>query len=322
MTTENENTNIDNIVEDILDDLKEDGLNDNDQNDLSYFSSGNSLESDDIYNILRRGNARFIVIAGTVRSGKTTLLSAIYEKFQYGASEHFQFSGSETLLGFEKCTHMSRLASGGEQVDTPRTGMEDKYRYMHLNLTAKNNLEKTDILFSDVSGELFDLLIKNNDECEKHEIIKRADHFIYLIDGRKLLTLLERDRIIGDCISVLRRLKENNMIRECTRIHIIISKYDLIAKLDDPEKNIIDLLIQKLVDTKIRSILDLASHQVELYKLAVRINPATRSDVKDVTDVDDMLKKWIDYRPKTRGLRLKSTAVQKKSSRMIDKFSI
>ena len=74
--------------------------------------SGESLVPAEVDRFLLRKPAKFVTIVGEFDSGKTTLICALYDRFLKGGFAGYLFSGSHTLLGFEKRSHHSRVDSG------------------------------------------------------------------------------------------------------------------------------------------------------------------------------------------------------------------
>ena len=53
---------------------------------------------------------QWIVLAGPIDSGKTTLLTSLYELFQWREVEGYAFAGSSTLPAFEELCYLSNRA--------------------------------------------------------------------------------------------------------------------------------------------------------------------------------------------------------------------
>jgi hypothetical protein len=147
---------------------------------------GRDLNPAEAFCVSGRRPTKVIVLAGAVSSGKTTLVTSIYEKFQEGPFVNFSFAGSSTLPGFEERSHRGRMASEAEEPDTERTKLKTEQQFLHLAVRNNTTQAARDLLITDVSGEKFRLARDFAEECKKLVILKRADVFALLIDGGRL----------------------------------------------------------------------------------------------------------------------------------------
>ena len=123
----------------------------------------------------------------TVESGKTTLLTSMYESFQDAPFGGYEFAGSATLPGFEQRCHEGRIESEGLGAHTLRTPAAVGASFLHLRLrTEDESREFSDLLLSDISGELFDRAKDSTDECKALSFLRRADRLVLLLDGARL----------------------------------------------------------------------------------------------------------------------------------------
>ena len=171
---------------------------------------------------------RLVFLAGEAESGKTTLLAAIYEKFNSGPFAGLIFGGSLTFIGWEQRCHLSRVASGAERPDTERTlGLQ--HRLLHLRVRDQELVDGTqDLLFTDLSGEVFKLIRDSTAECQQLGMLKRADHFVLLFDGKKLSERSTRHEAQNNGIALLRSCVDAGMVGSRSFVDVVFSKYDLI----------------------------------------------------------------------------------------------
>lgn len=192
--------------------------------------SGLELDGEGASAILRRGWAKVIILAGGVKSGKTTLIASLYQQFQNGPFATQNFAGSETLHAWERYCHPGRTASMASQADTDRTRVEPHFTFVHLRLRAVDSRDgPTDYLFSNVSGELFEAMRDNPQECTRAGCLSRADRFLLLLDGDKLAALATRASVIADARILVRRLLDTAALRTSVPIDLLASKWDRIA---------------------------------------------------------------------------------------------
>jgi hypothetical protein len=193
---------------------------------VEYLPSGDYLSGQPLATIMQRAPCTVVVIAGEVACGKTTLLVGLYEAFQQGRVADFEFAGSETLVAFEKRSHLSRIESGLAKADTERTRREQVLPFLHLAL-ERNGLRQH-LLLSDLSGEVFSDIADSQVAATRLTELRRADHFLIILDGERLTDLTERQRHVVETATAIRSLVQANMLRANTSVHLVVSKWDLI----------------------------------------------------------------------------------------------
>lgn len=176
---------------------------------------------------------RLIVVAGEADSGKTTLLASLIERFQRSPFSEYRFAGCKTLMGFEQRCHLARLKSGGTIPDTDRTPPSIEHKLLHLTVRSINRDDVIqDLLFTDISGEIFRLAKDFVEEAQKLEFLHRADRFVLLIDGEKLATPSRREEAYQGSVLILRRCVETGMLDQQSFVDIVFTKVDLIQSSD------------------------------------------------------------------------------------------
>ena len=114
-------------------------------------SSGEAMQPVEAARIVGSRRTRIVVFAGAADSGKTTLISSIYERFGRGHFAELAFAGSETLMTFERLCHLSRGTSLNSHADTERTKQLEGHKMLHMRLAGAESIE--DLLLTDISGE-------------------------------------------------------------------------------------------------------------------------------------------------------------------------
>lgn len=191
--------------------------------------TGNELSLEDASIITIASPTRIILLAGDPESGKTTLLASIYQLFEKGPFAGYIFAGSLTLPGFERRCHLSRIESGGSGSDTERTKHSEGQKVLHLRVRKENLTEPIqDLLISDFSGEYFDSAKNSSQECRKLSIIKRADHFVLLLDGKKLINEELQHKVKTDGFTLLRSCVDSGMLGMESHVDILFTKWDLV----------------------------------------------------------------------------------------------
>lgn len=196
---------------------------------------GEALELRETSTITNSSLTRLILLVGLSDAGKTTMLASIFDLFQCQSNfSGYSFAGSKTLLGFERRCHHARIKSERDIPVTERTKSTDSRVFLHLKVNNKENVS-TNLLFSDISGEIFKELNNSTIESKKFELAKRADHFALFIDSDQLSDLTNRNIAKTRSIGILRSLIETNMLGENTYIEVIFSRWDLLNSKSDVE---------------------------------------------------------------------------------------
>lgn len=171
---------------------------------------------------------RWIVLAGPTDSGKTTLLTSLYELFQWRQVEKYIFAASNTLPGFEERCYLSRRASGNVEPHTQRT----RYRganpvFLHLRIRSIKGLRPfRDFLFTDVSGEMFEHARDSEAECKELTFLKRANHFLVFLDCEKGVQESTRWAMVEDGRALLRNCIDSQMIGSNCIVSFVWSRFD------------------------------------------------------------------------------------------------
>jgi hypothetical protein len=179
-----------------------------------------------------------ILIAGAVGSGKTTLIASIFHCFQRGPFAGYLFAGSDTLPGFDERCHLARTASGRSSADTERTKAGVDRKLLHLRVRATYaDAPIRNLLIADLSGEHYQNAKDSVDECRSLPLIRRADHFVLLVDGAKLVKPDQRQSAKNDAIMLLRSCLDAGQLGQRSLVDVLFSKWDLIDASEDTREN-------------------------------------------------------------------------------------
>jgi hypothetical protein len=174
------------------------------------------------------GSARptVVVLAGSVASGKTTLITSLYERFSNGPIGQTRFSSSRTLPGFEA------RAAGLRPVDGVRPQMPHTYRnavpWLHLRIKDLDVGTPNDLLFGDFDGELFDRVVEGKDPPDLVPGLRRADHLIIVVDGHALISGTEHAFAVQRSRDLITRLTEPNVAASPAVFSLVLTKLDLV----------------------------------------------------------------------------------------------
>lgn len=195
---------------------------------------GEALTLKESLHITRARRTQLAVIAGAVGAGKTSLIAALFHLFQKGTFAGYLFAGSETLIGFDQRCYLARTASGRLNPDTERTRPGEERQILHLKV-RKQDLQTPiqDILLSDLSGEDYREAKDSVEECRRLPLLKRADHFVLLIDASQLAQLDSRQRARNEATALLGTCLDAGQIGKFSHVDILLSKWDLVNTGDE-----------------------------------------------------------------------------------------
>lgn len=199
--------------------------------------SGEALTESQATDVTREGVTQVIVLAGPLDSGKTTILTSLYEAFLEAPFGNFRFAGSCTLVGFERRCHDARIISERKIPHTARTPVSDVVEFLHLRLApaSPSLLGPQNLLLSDISGERFRSLRDSVDAVKNMKMLRRTDHFCIVLDGDKLADPSQRHAVRNDARMLLRSIVEANALSPKCKIEVIFSKWDLVVARSDQE---------------------------------------------------------------------------------------
>lgn len=215
--------------------INDENVNESSKPILHDVHTGEELSLEETMKVTCSSLTRLIILAGLPNVGKTTLLASLFDLYQKRDSlAGYIFAGSKTLIGFEKRCHDSRITSERATEETLRTNIAPP---LFLHLKVKKDGVARDLLFTDISGELFKTLSDSTTECKKFELAKRADHFVLFIDSDHISELNKRQVSKTRSIEILRSLSETQMLNIDTYIHVVFSRWDLLKDKDETESH-------------------------------------------------------------------------------------
>lgn len=254
---------------------------------------GDDYDSASAGEITRSSVARVIVLAAPVKSGKTTLVTSIYEAFLRGPLDRFLFAGSHTLLGFERRCHEAMEDSGREEEDTERTSAATGLRYLHLRVRNHDLTQPPqDMLFLDASGEFFEQAAASIDECKRLTVIKRCDHFVVLVDGAKISDPATRHGIAIWTRSLLRSCLDAGMLGTHSYVDVLVSKWDVVQlsqHREDSERFVADL------EQRLREFLEPRLGRFRFERVSSR--PLRKSGLPALYNLNSIILSWIEESP-------------------------
>ena len=188
---------------------------------------GKEMDVHETAEITHKHPAKVIAIVGESECGKTTLLAELYNIFQNGANQDLLFAGSQTLIGFERRSHLSRVESNSEEAETDKT-VSRVFSFLHLALKKKTDIaaDSVHIILSDISGEHFQLARDSSSIMKELTLLTDADQVIYIIDGEKVATKKLRQQTLSNAETFIQTALDNGILNVQTNLTVVVSKWD------------------------------------------------------------------------------------------------
>ncbi len=259
---------------------------------------GEALTDEDLYKLSSKKDIDLICILGPVACGKTTFEAMLYSMFLRQINDDILFSGSETIVGFEKILNYVRVNSGKSQVEMARTPKEKRDKFYHLELLYKPLNEKRDLVFADIAGELFDICKDNKANLDREvPFLDISRSIAIFIDGEKLLDNCLRHSAIFSAKSILRTIRASKQFRNGMNVDIIISKNDKIAEKKDDAKT---MSIIENIEKQLKVFMD--DFNIEVFRIQA-INDYCSEIDDSSTSLINMLKYWITKEKCANGMK-------------------
>jgi double-GTPase-like protein len=260
--------------------------------------SGKELDESSAAKLESARPVRLVVVAGPVGCGKTTLLTSLYELFQWKPVSGFSFAWSHTLPAFERRCYLSRIASERSLPDTERTPY-GQVRYLHLRVSGDDlPLQELDLLFTDVSGESFERARDSTLECQRLGFLRQAHHFLLLMDCEKLVVKEKRWEVAHDAMTLLRSCLDSGMLDSNCLVSILWTKFDYFEAAKSPENT------QFLDKLKAEIEKEFGDRVGRLSFVEVAARPTRVATLKFGHGLPGLLKNWLTSSPHERSMDL------------------
>ncbi len=177
---------------------------------------------------------RVVVIGAPSGCGKTSLLTGLYERFlRVPAFGEYCFAGSETLVGFERRCHPTRVASGLAQPRMEPTPPTVPPALLHLRVRrADLTAPSRDLLLTEIDGVSFQRAKDSSEAMTRLGMLKRADRLVLGVDGAQLANPTRRFAVTAAVRDFLRRACDTRMVGPSGRIDVVVMKWDAVEALD------------------------------------------------------------------------------------------
>jgi hypothetical protein len=276
------------------------------------FHSGEALSYEEGSVILKRNGAKIVAIVGAQFSGKTTLLSRIYEEFEKGCFSGFRFSGSKTLLEFSRRCWMASCGSMRTKPDTERTKEWETDRLIHLQVQRYPSTTE-DLLIADISGETYKNATSSLEAIRKLRILKRADQVVLFLDCAKLMDHGQRALVESKACSFLRMGIQEGLLGAFSSLTIVLSKLD---KVGDPETRKDDHAYVESVVDRVKSVATVIG-EIRVRRIAARHDLS--ADWISNEDLARLFADWFDESNRT-SLKHEASAVRTRGLRCMQTY--
>jgi hypothetical protein len=252
-------------------------------NDI-FLGTGRALNQNELYLLTAKRRTRIVYVLGPVGCGKTTFEAMLYQGFLNHVDENLLFAGSDTLVGFEERLKYLRLSSGKAAGSVERTHVDENNSYLHLRLLDVSEQEWKDIVFSDLSGEIYEQCVAKRSNLEEElKNIQIAQNVVLFLDGEKLADKIERNVVVHKAKTFLKTLRSSNCYRPDMRIDIVVSKNDLVNQY--PDQDFVDTLEDKFKDLN-------KDYRLRFSRIEAIKEPNLTDEKKSILLID-LLKKWL-----------------------------
>lgn len=179
--------------------------------------------------LLRWREASVVAVVGERNGGKTTLVTELYERFLRGPFADTLFRHSLSLLGFERKSFQSRMESGAERPDTPRTSKQDGLSFFHLGLADAADLRRTDLLLSERAGEVYREVRDKPAGASELVEIRRARVVVFIVDGERVADDRRRAEAFASVRNIARAIADSGVVPPDAVLQAVTTKCDLLT---------------------------------------------------------------------------------------------
>lgn len=189
-------------------------------------SSGETMEMEDLEAFSRGHRIRTVSVIGEPRSGKTTLIAAIYASLCKGPIGDRDFVGSRTLVGFARRHHMALLNSERKSPKTPRTSRDDPTAFFHLALRPNTGRAVSHLIISDRSGEAYQAARQDTALVKELAELRLADRACFVLNAAKLTNPERHAGYSRQFKQMIYALRDNGAFRDDVAIEVLATKID------------------------------------------------------------------------------------------------
>lgn len=187
-----------------------------------------ALQNVDVNGLSSARRPTLVTLFGISECGKTTFVGSLFailcRRPQLLKST---FIDSDTLTGFQRRVHTRFLSEKGLS-EPPRT-QRRAGSILNVVLGDEHGDNQRMIVFSDLSGEIYNDAASKDDVVLQQTAVKYADKLVIFVDTEKLLPA-KNNAYKASFQSLLTRFKENSMFSQNTEYFLVFNKADLVKE--------------------------------------------------------------------------------------------
>jgi Double-GTPase 2 len=150
---------------------------------------------------------------------------------------------------------------------------------------------------SEIAGDVFRLAKDSTDECRRLTIGRRADHFVILVDGAKLVQRQHRFTTINDAGMFLRSCLDADMLGRSSFVDMLVTKWDVAGTV--PELPEVEQILTAFVE-RTRQHCEARLGRLRFLRVAAR--PLPRYGLPFAHGLSDVVASWVTESPRFREL--------------------
>ena len=187
-----------------------------------------ALQNVDVNGLSSTRRPTLVTLFGISECGKTTFVGSLFailcRRPQLLKST---FIDSDTLTGFQRRVHTRFLSEKGLS-EPPRT-QRRAGSILNIVLGDEHGDNQRMMVFSDLSGEIYNDAASKDDVVLQQTAVKYADKLVIFVDTEKLLPA-KNNAYKASFQSLLTRFKENSMFSQNTEYFLVFNKADLVKE--------------------------------------------------------------------------------------------
>lgn len=260
------------------------------EDDVWHLSKAGRLDIPEAIPVLRRSATTVVAILGPHDAGKTSLIAGLFEQFQRGPIEDFQFAGSRTLHAFEIACHESRAASERHEPDSSRTPLGE-VQFFHIDITRSGEDVRLALLIGDRAGEEYRTAANDTQSVAGFHELRRAQTLTLLVDGNRLVNPILRHQARNEVLRIAQAVVDGGGTTGRQRMAVTLTKLDEVK----------DAAHEQRVRDDFRSLLtqlqaNFASHFSAIQAFEVAASPK-KDTVPAGTGLPALLSYWMQGSP-------------------------
>lgn len=190
-----------------------------------------ALRDADVNGLLSARRPTLVTLFGISECGKTTFVGSLFAILcRHPQLLKSTFVDSDTLTGFQRRVHTRYLSEKGLS-EQPRT-QRRAGSILNVVLGDEHGDNQRMVVFSDLSGEIYNDAASKDDVVLQQTAVKYADKLVIFVDTEKLLSTKNNAYKVS-FQSLLTRFKKKDMFRSEAEYFLVFNKADLVVAETD-----------------------------------------------------------------------------------------